>query len=1471
MHNACRCGPCHQIAPAYDALSKQYGNVNFLKCDVDAAQEVAGKYSVSAMPTFIFLKGSTKVDQVRGADRNACLSGIETALRKHAGSPSAATSTPAAFTGKGHTLGGPSTSAPVIDTSAVTNLDPQVKKLLLFVGAYLIFWAAPTHAAAGHGTLTGMADSSSKAAPPPPPPHSRQSPPLVPEKYLDAPSQRLYSLSFGLLLQAIKLFDFTRYLLFSESSQTPSYGKKWLLVDLLYCVGLAQLRIPRLNYSKAMVIIQILSLFVVDGLLFGGIKLHLFGGSDAHDSVHDYAGAYSTQSTLSFSSLLSTLSLGLIGGEAYGNSDAHLGGQHIVRMSPISTAQLNPHSQTYCLPSPSSSVLIPVLLNNSNPSSLRYSITPLGHEGGKVPQVTLSAKDLKAIESSRQDSLQVSRYSGADRDKRESEYDEYDEDDDEDDGPRDPQRLQKTQSLVHIRLTKPGTVHLHAVHDPSGVEARIIYPSRLTVAPCPRAQFVEDDALTRGDNVRCASPGLGFAGADKDVQLGLSIYGVPPLSLKWYKEINKRREYFVVEGIESSHVDGASHSGSSSLYPAAQDVHVPLTLSAEALGTHTYVLESLTDALGNVENLAPSSVSSWLSVAPKVVNGSIADSSTKFSRTLHVLGRPKVSFKGCGPSQPTSLRVGSDVALQVAVVEADPLDGPWDVTVKYQPPTNEFGRPINKRLSPWQKAVKTNPDHREAVLKTTSPGEFTVLDVKGRYCEGDVLSPDTCKVVELARPTAEIEWRRIHECSGDTGVAASLVLHGTPPFSVYYRMQRDKEPPRELVKNFMTSRGEMTLQPPQSGHYIYSFSHLSDANYNKVELKGPSIDQIVHPLASASFVHSGDPGREKLFINSCSGNTVELETELRGTGPWNLDVQLVGPKGSEIISFTKIDTARKTLQLTIPKDVDREGGSFDVNIVSVEDSSGCKRSLSVPGTTVNVRRVKPTVKFYGKEPQRQITILEDEQASLPLRLTGEPPWRVKYRTRDQPNVVLTSKMSTPNGYLQVKEKGVYELVGIQDSQCPGTVAKDASTYRVDWVPRPSAMLSPDTEAKYEPYNGTYILPTICEGASGHVDLDLTGRPPFQIQYNIARATESGGTKLLDQPTFNSIQPRTRFQLHTAEPGRLYYEVKQVGDTAYPLSKHKAAIIPRSDRPLFEQEVLMRPSARFRSPNRLSYCLYDAFAPRDRTSSDGLVLLEGTPPFELTISVKNHASSESYSETITTYETAWKLDLSDHSFKTVGPHMVTIESVRDAWHCEQIISHPRERSIWVDVAESAAIVPFDRREHFCVGEAAQFQLEGIPPWTVGYRVNGKSHTQEAKVSPFSLALQQPGEFKITSIAHQQKMCKAVVTDLGYTVHSLPSAQVGQGKRIFQDIHEGDQAEIKFTLSGEPPFTFTYQRSELSTRKGGKPGKVLETHTVSGVTSNEYSIFSAMEGVWTVTFISDRHCRYPPVQDGNIDRA
>src|SRR6201999_240610 len=103
---------------------------------------------------------------------------------------------------------------------------------------------------------------------------------------------------------------------------------------------------------------------------------------------------------------------GLLSHGGYGNKDIHLAGQHTVRMSPISTAQLNPYGQRFCLDASSNSVLVPVLLNNSNPTSLRYTITPLGYtesSGGKIESVALSTRDLKAIENARLERLRVTK------------------------------------------------------------------------------------------------------------------------------------------------------------------------------------------------------------------------------------------------------------------------------------------------------------------------------------------------------------------------------------------------------------------------------------------------------------------------------------------------------------------------------------------------------------------------------------------------------------------------------------------------------------------------------------------------------------------------------------------------------------------------------------------------------------------------------------------------------------------------------------------------------------------------------------------------------------------------------------------------------------------------------------------------------------------------------------------------------
>jgi nucleoporin POM152 len=117
------------------------------------------------------------------------------------------------------------------------------------------------------------------------------------------------------------------------------------------------------------------------------------------------------------------------------------------------------------------------------------------------------------------------------------------------------------------------------------------------------------------------------------------------------------------------------------------------------------------------------------------------------------------------------------------------------------------------------------------------------------------------------------------------------------------------------------------------------------------------------------------------------------------------------------------------------------------------------------------------------------------------------------------------------------------------------------------------------------------------------------------------------------------------------------------------------------------------------------------------STDGMIVFDGNPPFNLELSIKDISASHTELASIQVYSHAWNLNLPSYTFKSIGPHLVTIESVVDSSNCAQAALDPLHSSIWVDVAENAAVIPFERREDYCVGEATQFQLEGIPPWSI----------------------------------------------------------------------------------------------------------------------------------------------------------
>lgn len=62
------CGPCKMMAPIVESLAESYdGRIKIGKCNIDDNMDIAQKYRVMSIPTFIFFKNGEPVETKVGA------------------------------------------------------------------------------------------------------------------------------------------------------------------------------------------------------------------------------------------------------------------------------------------------------------------------------------------------------------------------------------------------------------------------------------------------------------------------------------------------------------------------------------------------------------------------------------------------------------------------------------------------------------------------------------------------------------------------------------------------------------------------------------------------------------------------------------------------------------------------------------------------------------------------------------------------------------------------------------------------------------------------------------------------------------------------------------------------------------------------------------------------------------------------------------------------------------------------------------------------------------------------------------------------------------------------------------------------------------------------------------------------------------------------------------------------------------
>ena len=61
------CGPCKSMHPIFSRMAKKYKSVRFARVNVDNAQDIAIRYGVQSIPTFIMFKNGQVANTMVGA------------------------------------------------------------------------------------------------------------------------------------------------------------------------------------------------------------------------------------------------------------------------------------------------------------------------------------------------------------------------------------------------------------------------------------------------------------------------------------------------------------------------------------------------------------------------------------------------------------------------------------------------------------------------------------------------------------------------------------------------------------------------------------------------------------------------------------------------------------------------------------------------------------------------------------------------------------------------------------------------------------------------------------------------------------------------------------------------------------------------------------------------------------------------------------------------------------------------------------------------------------------------------------------------------------------------------------------------------------------------------------------------------------------------------------------------------------
>lgn len=1202
--------------------------------------------------------------------------------------------------------------------------------------------------------------------------------------------------------------------LFSFLHPKVSFVFKYFFFDSLLILVIPFLNIPKLSFTPAFSIVLLLAINLITIVLTCSFSFTL-------STI-----LYSIYRTIVPEKELAIMET-YVDSNSIINQAEHFKGKKTIRYAPDSSIKINPFNEQFC-------------------------IRPVYNDKIKIPIKLESTYDLQYLQINHRDFSNVDNvFNYTQRELRKfvvgdyynSPYIKY-----------DPSVLADSNTkILEIPVDKPGHYSIKMATDKKDKVIRS-FRSDTIVPVCPEAAFVRKPSYSID---KCID--------DLADDLEITLLGVPPFTLFYEEEINGKLSKLPptivshVEKVESPLNLKETKKNSNVKYAAkylrditwAKSFNISVSLGEKKFhqpGNYIYTINKVIDGFGNVVNYTPD---------PN-------DSSSFVSFISHP--KPLLNLVDPKPMEPILLNREKYLEVRISNTNSFRPEVPYDVTFKYTP--NENDRFHEPETFDQSFDLKENS---KLQIKVDKPGTYSLEEGSSRYCRCKIgLSSVNIFAAKPPNMTVVLD-PIIDNCVGTTGFKFNLDFVGTAPFEIGYKISKlDVNDASRVLRveklssiKSESSTLEYDFKPSSEGSYSIEFLSLNDKYYkNEIKFKQGEYRYVTYfkQRPKAYF----DKYNKVKRLRSCHNESAEIILNIEGKPPFNVTYDLISPDYA--IQTYKLDNVLDhEVKLETPNL--NKGGEYILSLKHVADSTNCEVDFRGQEVHIDVKNDIPQLSFQKDET---FEIVKGESYAVPLRTQSSALIDLVYSYTSFDGAV--SKNFTLKGYdpikaLSLSMEGIYKLLSFKQDNCQGKIVNDF-TVTIQYLPLPTLMVNP--QPNLVSISDSFMKKSeVCQNQHDQINMKAVGSTPFIVKYEVTYPDGKLEERVEQINNFDFT-----LQLLTDTKGSYSYKIKDIYDSVYTeeIIKSLRRTYKYKFNPItINQKVSALPSARFLDTNsKLQTCISIL---NDSSKLQPIrIRLEGMLPITLKVDIYHEYDGVLETVEINDIETSLVNLLSIYEYIGIGTHIISINQVIDANGCVSDEVYLRDETITIQVndipkirhliEESNQHAEFETSKesnYYCVGDQITYMLNGIPPFGISYEFNSVVQQVEVPGNYFKRRAPGPGQLNILSLSDSSsKDCTVDYTDLHRNdlkavIYDLPSVEIVQGDSIEEDIHEGEQVEITFLLTGTPPFKLTYIRKELD-----ESSKIVETEIIEDIMSHEYHIMTNLEGTYEAIEIQDKYC-------------